>query len=158
MLPRMDRPVRGRAARGDQDPQPGASSALCEALQGNAIAKEKRQKRSGRSLRRVVLVARGRGTTIFGKAFLAMGAATPLRVRDVFLLGCAIVCWGANWTVMKLALGHSTPLWLAALRFMLGAATIFAILAVRGGVRLPPRATFRSSSASACCTCWPTPR
>ena len=32
MLPRKDRPVRGRAARGDQDPQTGASSALCEAL------------------------------------------------------------------------------------------------------------------------------
>ena len=40
---------------------------------------------------------------------------------------------------MKLALGHSTPLWIAALRFMLGAATLFAILAARGGVRLPPR-------------------
>ena len=40
---------------------------------------------------------------------------------------------------MKLALGHSTPLWLAALRFTLGALAIFAILAARGGVRLPPR-------------------
>ena len=40
---------------------------------------------------------------------------------------------------MKLALGHSTPLWLAALRFTLGAPAIFAILAARGGVRLPPR-------------------
>jgi LPXTG-motif cell wall-anchored protein len=40
---------------------------------------------------------------------------------------------------MKLALGHSTPLWIAALRFTLGAAAIFAILAARGNVRLPPR-------------------
>jgi hypothetical protein len=29
----MDRPVRRRAARGDQHPQTGDSSALCEALQ-----------------------------------------------------------------------------------------------------------------------------
>jgi LPXTG-motif cell wall-anchored protein len=40
---------------------------------------------------------------------------------------------------MKLALGHSTPLWIAALRFTLGAAAMFAVLAARGGVRLPPR-------------------
>ena len=40
---------------------------------------------------------------------------------------------------MKQALGHSTPLWVAALRFTLGALAIFAILAARGGVRLPPR-------------------
>lgn len=81
----------------------------------------------------------GEATTTLGKAFFAMGAATPLRARDVLLLGCAIACWGANWTVMKLALGHSTPLWIAALRFTLGAAAIFAILAARGNVRLPPR-------------------
>jgi LPXTG-motif cell wall-anchored protein len=68
-----------------------------------------------------------------------MSAGAPLRVRDVLLLGCAIVCWGANWTVMKLALGHSTPLWIAALRYVLGAAALFAILAVRGSVRPPPR-------------------
>jgi drug/metabolite transporter (DMT)-like permease len=70
---------------------------------------------------------------------LAMTTAAPLRVRDVLFLNCAIVCWGANWTAMKLALGHSTPLWIAALRYILGAATLFAILAVRGGVRLPRR-------------------
>jgi drug/metabolite transporter (DMT)-like permease len=68
-----------------------------------------------------------------------METAAPLRVRDVLLLGCAIICWGANWTMMKLALGHSTPLWIAALRFMLGAAALFVILAARRGVRLPPR-------------------
>jgi drug/metabolite transporter (DMT)-like permease len=67
-----------------------------------------------------------------------MGTATPFRARDLLLLGCAIACWGGNWTVMKLALGHSTPLWIAALRFTLGAVTLFAILAARGGVRLPP--------------------
>ena len=71
-----------------------------------------------------------------------MSTAAPLRVRDVLLLGCAIVCWGGNWTVMRLALGHSTPLWIAALRFILGAAMLFTILAVRGGVRLPPRGDF----------------
>jgi drug/metabolite transporter (DMT)-like permease len=70
---------------------------------------------------------------------LAMTTAAPLRVRDVLFLSCAIGVWGANWTVMKLALGHSTPLWIGALRYILGAATLFAILAARGGVRPPPR-------------------
>lgn len=97
-----------------------------------------------RQLSRAVCIAAtvspvGEAATIFGKAFFAMGTPAPLRARDVLLLACAIVCWGANWTVMELALGHSTPLWIAALRFMLGAAALFAILAVRGSVRLPPR-------------------
>ena len=68
-----------------------------------------------------------------------MSSAAPLRIRDALFLGCAIICWGANWTVMKLALGHSTPLWIAAARFILGAATIFVILMARGRARLPPR-------------------
>jgi len=40
MAPRMDRPVRGRAARGDQHPQTGDSSALCEALHKDKLVSE----------------------------------------------------------------------------------------------------------------------
>ena len=68
-----------------------------------------------------------------------MSTGASLRVRDVVFLGGAIVCWGANWTVMKLALGHSTPLWIGAVRYILGAVVLFVILALRKGVRLPPR-------------------
>ena len=67
-----------------------------------------------------------------------MTTAAPLRVRDFLLLSCAIVCWGANWTVMKLALGHSTPLWIAALRYILGVATSPS-LQCAGACGCPPR-------------------
>ncbi|MBB2963095.1 DMT family transporter [Methylobacterium sp. R2-1] len=56
------------------------------------------------------------------------------------LLGGAILLWGANWPVMKLGLGHISPLWFSALRFATGAACLFAWQAARGEVRWPQRA------------------
>lgn len=53
------------------------------------------------------------------------------------LLGGAILLWGANWPVMKLGLGHVSPLWFSALRFATGAACLFAWQAARGAVRRP---------------------
>ncbi len=45
--------------------------------------------------------------------------STPLSLRR-FLLALAIVAvWGSNFAVIKVALLHFTPLWLAALRFVL---------------------------------------
>jgi drug/metabolite transporter (DMT)-like permease len=65
---------------------------------------------------------------------------TSFHLRDFVLLTVAIVGWGSNWTVMKFALGHSSPLWISTLRFLLGAAFLFAIVAVRQGIRWPSRA------------------
>jgi drug/metabolite transporter (DMT)-like permease len=62
------------------------------------------------------------------------------RALDFLLLSAAILFWGANWTVMKIGLGHSTPLWITALRFLIGAAILFALLAVRRRLFLPSRA------------------
>lgn len=61
----------------------------------------------------------------------AVGSAPAL------LLGGAILLWGANWPVMKLGLGHVSPLWFSALRFATGAACLFAWQAARGRVRRP---------------------
>jgi drug/metabolite transporter (DMT)-like permease len=60
--------------------------------------------------------------------------------RYFVLLSMAILFWGSNWTVMKLALGHATPLWIAGTRFLIGSIFLFVIVAARHGVRWPSRA------------------
>ena len=65
---------------------------------------------------------------------------TSFHPENFILLTAAIVFWGSNWTVMKIALGHSTPLWITGLRFLLGAALLFAIVAPRQGISWPSRA------------------
>ncbi|KQP02718.1 DMT family transporter [Methylobacterium sp. Leaf93] len=64
--------------------------------------------------------------------------ATAWRSSNL-LLGGAILLWGANWPVMKLGLGHVSPLWFSALRFATGAICLFAWQAARGELRLPRR-------------------
>lgn len=59
------------------------------------------------------------------------------RRNALLLLVLLILVWGVNWSIMKAALDHITPLWLATLRMVLGAPFLFAILLVRGRVRLP---------------------
>jgi drug/metabolite transporter (DMT)-like permease len=65
---------------------------------------------------------------------------TSFHPENFILLTAAIVFWGSNWTVMKIALGHSTPLWIAGMRFLIGAAFLFAIVAARQGISWPSRA------------------
>lgn len=55
-------------------------------------------------------------------------------------LAVMVLFWGLSWPAMKLAVGAVPPLWLATFRFASGAACLFALLAVRGGIRLPTRA------------------
>ncbi|PKU26137.1 DMT family transporter [Telmatospirillum siberiense] len=51
-----------------------------------------------------------------------------------------VLFWGLSWPAMKLAVGVVPPLWLSAIRFGSASACLFALLALRGGIRLPPRA------------------
>lgn len=63
------------------------------------------------------------------------------RRRHAYLLLVAIVLfWGINWPIMKVAVADIPPLWFAALRLTLGAASLFLLLAVTGRVALPRRA------------------
>jgi drug/metabolite transporter (DMT)-like permease len=55
------------------------------------------------------------------------------------LLVAIIVLWGVNWPVMKIGLQSIPPFWFAAARLTLGAATLFAVLAWRGLLRVPSR-------------------
>ncbi|MDQ8034940.1 MAG: DMT family transporter [Bordetella sp.] len=52
----------------------------------------------------------------------------------------AVAIWGGNWPVMKLGLGHMSPLWLAASRFASAALLSVVVLAVLGRLRRPTRA------------------
>jgi len=55
------------------------------------------------------------------------------------LLLALVIVWGANWPIVKLGLRDITPLWLGATRLALGTVTLFALLALRGTLRLPRR-------------------
>ncbi len=55
------------------------------------------------------------------------------------LLASVIVLWGANWPVMKVGLTYLPPISFAAVRLVLGAATVAAVAPVRGELRLPAR-------------------
>jgi drug/metabolite transporter (DMT)-like permease len=54
-------------------------------------------------------------------------------------LAAMVLLWGLSWPAMKLALASAPPLWLGAIRFGSAAICLFAFLAVRGQLRLPPR-------------------
>jgi drug/metabolite transporter (DMT)-like permease len=86
----------------------------------------------------------------------ALAASSALRRAGVgsapaLVLGGAILLWGANWPVMKLGLGHVSPLWFSALRFATGAACLFAWQAARGAVWRPRARISPSLPPSACC-------
>lgn len=72
--------------------------------------------------------------------------STPVKTSSVsvrgayWLLAAIVVFWGVNWPVMKVGLQSITPMWYAFSRFVIGAATLFAILAATGRLARPRRA------------------
>jgi drug/metabolite transporter (DMT)-like permease len=68
------------------------------------------------------------------------GTAPALSRRTAFiLLALVILIWGTNWPVMKVGLETMPPFTFAAARIVLGALTLFVVLAFTGGLRMPPR-------------------
>ncbi len=64
----------------------------------------------------------------------------PHDSRSAFgLLAVAVVLFGSAWPVMKIGLSGATPLWFAAARIGLGAATAFLLLAALGRLKIPER-------------------
>lgn len=55
-------------------------------------------------------------------------------------LGAVVVLWGVNWPIMKIGLGHISPLWFAAARVALGLLSLVLLLLWQRRFRLPPRA------------------
>jgi drug/metabolite transporter (DMT)-like permease len=66
-------------------------------------------------------------------------AAQPSRARAYALLPLVVLLWGVNWPAMKVALEYVTSLWFATLRTALGAACLFAFLALTGRLARPSR-------------------
>ncbi len=64
-------------------------------------------------------------------------AFSPAAAR--LLLVAVVILWGANWPVMKLGMQSMPPVWFAAARMTLGAASLFALLAFLGRLKLPTR-------------------
>ena len=58
---------------------------------------------------------------------------SPRDSRTAAALAALILIWGYSWVAMKICLRYAHPLDFAALRTGLGAAFLFAILALRGG-------------------------
>src|SRR5690606_18730247 len=65
------------------------------------------------------------------------GALSPALAR--LLLVAVVVLWGVNWPVMKLGVAALPPVWFAPARMVLGAASLFLLLAWLGRVKLPTR-------------------
>jgi drug/metabolite transporter (DMT)-like permease len=73
-------------------------------------------------------------------AMPASDTASALPRRTAFvLLAFVILIWGINWPVMKIGLQVLPPFTFAASRIILGAVTLFAVLAWHGGIALPKR-------------------
>lgn len=62
----------------------------------------------------------------------------PIACAAAALVGLSLI-WGYNWVLMKQALQYAEPFHFAAYRTALGAATLFAILQMRGRLRRPAR-------------------
>ena len=69
----------------------------------------------------------------------AIPAAAHSHRTAYLLLAGVVVLWGANWPVMKLGLADLPPFWFAAIRVILGALCLFAVLALGGNLALPGR-------------------
>jgi drug/metabolite transporter (DMT)-like permease len=56
------------------------------------------------------------------------------------LLLSLVLIWAISWPVIKVGVGQIPPLWYGCLRYAIAALILFALVAVRGELALPPRA------------------
>ena len=59
------------------------------------------------------------------------------RQKAFLILVALVLTWGINWPIMKVGIAHIPPLWFATIRMLMGAVCLFAVLLVKGRVRLP---------------------
>lgn len=67
------------------------------------------------------------------------GGATP-KLRDWLLLLSLVLIWAVSWPVIKIGVGELPPIWYGCLRYAIAALILFALVAVRRELALPPRA------------------
>jgi drug/metabolite transporter (DMT)-like permease len=63
--------------------------------------------------------------------------------RSRWLLAVLVLIWGASWPVIKVGVTAVPPIWFACLRYVVGAACLVIIAALRGEVALPSRSDWR---------------
>lgn len=69
--------------------------------------------------------------------------------RHRVLLVLLILTWALSWPVIKIGVGSVPPLWYGCLRYALAASCLFAFVALRGGLALPPRSDWPLVTVSA---------
>ncbi len=70
-----------------------------------------------------------------------MARSDERSLRPAYIqLGLNIVLFGLSWPIIKIGLQAASPLWFAAARATLSATVAFALLALLGRVKFPPRA------------------
>lgn len=67
------------------------------------------------------------------------GGATP-KLRDWLLLLSLVLIWAVSWPVIKIGVGELPPIWYGCLRYAIAALMLFALVAARRELALPPRA------------------
>lgn len=60
--------------------------------------------------------------------------------RYRILLALLILSWAISWPLIKVGVATVTPIWYACLRYGIAAMCLFALVAVRDGAAVPPRA------------------
>lgn len=59
--------------------------------------------------------------------------------RSHVLLALLILTWAISWPVIKIGVTTVTPIWFASLRYVVASVCLFAFVALRRGLVLPPR-------------------
>jgi drug/metabolite transporter (DMT)-like permease len=68
--------------------------------------------------------------------FAATGQPTA---QDWLLLLSLVLIWAVSWPVIKIGVGQIPPIWYGCLRYAIAALILFALVAARGELALPPR-------------------
>lgn len=68
--------------------------------------------------------------------------------RSRWLLAALVLIWGASWPVIKIGVATVPPIWFACLRYVVGAACLIVIVAVRGEIVVPSRSDWRLIAVS----------
>jgi len=69
-----------------------------------------------------------------------MNTSSPANNHKAWMLMFgAIIFWGINWPIMKIGLYYIGPIWFAALRVIIAAATLILFLGAQGKLTLPKR-------------------
>ena len=74
----------------------------------------------------------------------------PGRVRHRSLLVLLILVWAISWPVIKIGVTSVPPIWFGCLRYAVGTFCLFALMAFRRELILPPRADWPLVAVSGC--------